>query len=103
MLDASRNDDELAFANDGFVVAEFHAQCAFDDEEELVFGVVMVPDELPLELDDFDFAIVDFADNARIAVVREATELFFEVDGFHFAPRAYRFWTISPTALTTRH
>src|SRR6266852_4047585 len=86
MLDASRDNDELALADDGFMVAEFHAQRAFDDEEELVFDVMVMPDEFTLELDGLHRAIIDFANYAGMAVVGEAAELFFEVDGFHFAP-----------------
>src|ERR1700730_9472672 len=86
MLDASGDDDELAFANDGFVVPEFHAQRAFYDQEKFVFNVMMVPDELTFKLNGLHCAIVDFADDSRIGVIREATEFFFEIDGFHFAP-----------------
>src|ERR1700688_4907172 len=86
MLDAARDDDELTFTDDGFAVAKFHVQRAFDDEEKFVFGVVMVPDKFTLQLDRFDFAVVDCANDAGVAVVGEAAELFFEIDGFHFAP-----------------
>src|SRR6266404_1031805 len=86
MLDALRDDDELAFADDSFVVAEFHAQGAFDHQKQFILRVMMVPDELTLQLDSLHGAIIDFADEARIAVVGEAAELFVEIDGFHFAP-----------------
>ncbi len=45
MLDASRNDDEFTFMNYGFVIAELHAQRAFDDEKKLIFIVVVMPDK----------------------------------------------------------
>src|SRR6266404_7759264 len=86
MLNAFRNDDELAFAYDGFVIAEFHAQRASYDQKKFILNVMMVPDELTFQLDRLHGAIVDFTDDARVAVVGEATELFFEIDGFHFAP-----------------
>src|ERR1700740_1725728 len=47
---------------------------------------MMVPDEFTLELDGLHGAIIDFADDARIAVVAEAAELLLEIDGLHFAP-----------------
>src|ERR1700726_4996819 len=86
MLDTLRDDNELTLANDGFVAAEFHAQRTFHDEEKFVFGIMVMPDELALELDGLLCAIVDFANDARISVIREAAELFFEINGFHFAP-----------------
>ena len=48
VLDAARHDDEFALIHDGFAIAEFHAQSAFDDQEQLVFVVVMMPDEFAL-------------------------------------------------------
>jgi hypothetical protein len=45
MFDAARDDDEFAFTHERFVVAEFHAQRAFDNEKELIFVFVMMPDE----------------------------------------------------------
>jgi hypothetical protein len=61
MLDAMRNDDELAFANYRLVIAKLHSKDAFDYEEEFVFDVVMVPDEFAFDLDDLHRAIVNDA------------------------------------------
>ena len=58
MLDFAGDDDEFAFADYGFVVAEFHAQGAFDDVEEFVLVFVVMPDEFAFELDDFYEAVV---------------------------------------------
>src|SRR6266404_9189251 len=86
MLDAPGDGDELAFTHDGFMVAEFHAQGAFDHQKQFILRVMMMPDKFTLELDGLHGAIIDFADDPRIAVVGEAAELFVEIDGFHFAP-----------------
>src|SRR5579863_799920 len=80
---AARNDYEFAFADDSFAVAKFHAQSALDDEEEFVFVVMMMPDKFALEFDSFDVAVVDLADDARIAVVEEEAEFLLEIDGVH--------------------
>src|SRR5258708_27305081 len=48
MFDAARDDDEFPFAHERFVVAEFHTQRASNDEKELVFPFVMVPEEFAL-------------------------------------------------------
>jgi hypothetical protein len=83
MFDAARDNDEFTFAHRGFAIAEFHAQSAFDDQKELVFVVVMMPDKLAFEFNGFDVAVVDFADDARIAIVGEKAEFILEIDGVH--------------------
>src|SRR6266478_348461 len=83
MFHALGNDDELAFANYGFMIAKLHAQHALDHEEQFVFNVVMVPDELAFDLDDLHSAIVDDAQLALIPVIREGTEFFLEINGLH--------------------
>jgi hypothetical protein len=45
VLQAARDNYELTFANDSFPIAELHAQRSFDDQEQLVFVVVMMPDK----------------------------------------------------------
>src|SRR6266705_1909057 len=67
VLDAVRDDDELAFA-DGLltlsaVFPDSHAQRALEHQEHLVFVVVMVPHELALHLGEFDMKIVDLAND----------------------------------------
>ena len=59
MLDAARDDDELAFLDPFVVVAVFHAEAAFDDQEQFVFVVVMVEDEFALELVELDVLSVE--------------------------------------------
>jgi hypothetical protein len=88
MLDASRDDDQFTRADDGFVAAKFHAQRALDDEEQFVFDIMVVPNELALDLHNLHCAIVDFANQALVPVIRERAEFFFEVDGFHLALRS---------------
>ena len=48
VLDAARNDDKFAFVDDGFVAAELHPQSTFHDQKQLVFVVMMMPDEIVL-------------------------------------------------------
>jgi hypothetical protein len=83
MLDTARNNDKFAFAHDGFAVAEFHAQRAFDHQEEFVLVFMVMPDKLTLEFDGFDMALVYFTDDSRIPAVGKAAELFTQIDGFH--------------------
>jgi hypothetical protein len=48
------HDDKFSRADHRFAIAKFHPQLSFDDQEEFVFIVVMVPDEFALELDGFN-------------------------------------------------
>ena len=50
MLHAFGNDDKFAFADRQLAVAEFDDQRAFDNEKQLIFVLVMMPDELAFEL-----------------------------------------------------
>ena len=89
MFGAARDDDELAGSDNNFAlghggscfvkvrsarmlrVAYPHAQRAFHDEKEFVLIFMVVPDEIALELDDFDVGVIQLADDARIAVIRK--------------------------------
>jgi hypothetical protein len=61
MLHPMRHDDEFALADDGFAIAEFHAQRAFHDQKQFIFDFVMMPDELAFQLHGLDGAIIYFA------------------------------------------
>ena len=71
MLDSTRNYYEIAFGEGDGSVAELHSEASAYDKEELVFGGVIVPDELALELDELDVLAVEFADDAGIPVIGE--------------------------------
>src|SRR4051812_23398742 len=87
MLDAVRDDDELARAHDLFpldsVLADAHFERAFDDEEQFVFAVMMVPHELALHLCDFHVHVIHFPNDPLVEVVGEEGELLGDVHGAH--------------------
>jgi hypothetical protein len=58
MLDAVRHDNKFAFLNDRIVIAESHAQGSFHHQEQLVFDLVMMPDELAPDFHRFYLAVV---------------------------------------------
>src|SRR6516164_8279354 len=86
MLDAVRHDDKLALADDGFMSAELHSKRAFDDQEQFVFMVVMMPHELAFQLDRFYHEIVDLAEDARIEVILKFREFIREIHSMHGPP-----------------
>jgi hypothetical protein len=53
VFDATQHDDEYALIHDGFAIAEFHAPSALKNHEQLVFIVVMMPDELAFSFTAF--------------------------------------------------
>ena len=91
MFDAARDDQEFAFVDYCRAITELHAQSAFGHQEQLVFVFVMVPDELALQFYGFDEAIVDFTDDAGMAIIGKQRELFAKVDGVH--QETSRAWT----------
>jgi hypothetical protein len=98
-----RDDDKLAFADYGFVIAKLHAQHTFDYEEKFVFNVVMMPDELAFDFDDFHGAIIDNAKLALIPVIGETAGFFLKIYGFRRIPGTYyKAFTMLLTAVRTR-
>jgi hypothetical protein len=86
MFDAARDDDEFPFAHERFIVAEFHAQHAFDNEKQLIFLFVMVPDEFALQFHGFDVTFVHLTDDSGFPVIGEEAEFFMQINSFHCAP-----------------
>ncbi len=75
VLHPSRDDQELAFVKFDGPVAEVDAQMAAQDQKELVLVLMVVPDKLALEFDQFDVLPVQLTDDARGPVLAEAREL----------------------------
>lgn len=57
-------------------VAVLHFEFALDDEEEFVFGLVVVPDEFPTKLDQLDVLPIQFGDDFGRPVVGELVKFF---------------------------
>jgi hypothetical protein len=83
MLDAAGDDQQLALADGDGAVAELHRERAVEDEEELVFGLVAVPDERPLQLHQLHVLAVQLADDLRVPVGAEPGEAFLQIDDVH--------------------
>ena len=54
VLDATRDDQKLTFFQPDLPVTKIHPKPPFHDQEKLILIVMMMPDELSLELDQFD-------------------------------------------------
>ena len=86
--DAARDDDKLAFF-DGFEMfaaiffAVVHLESAFNDEEEFVFVLVMMEDELAFDLVEFHGLSVEFGGDVGLPEFGDVRELFGDVDFGH--------------------
>jgi hypothetical protein len=83
VFDATRHDQEFALFQPDVPIPKLHAKPAFDDEEEFVLVVVVVPDERPVELDQLDLLAVQLADDRRLPRVAERRQLLAEVHLLH--------------------
>jgi hypothetical protein len=63
VLDAARNDEQLALVELDVAGAQLDREVSFEDEEEVVRVPVLVPDELALDLDDANVVLVDPGDD----------------------------------------
>jgi hypothetical protein len=58
MFHSARHDHKFALVHYRFAITEPHAQSAFDDQEQLIFIFMMMPDEFTFQLYGFDVAVV---------------------------------------------
>src|SRR5947208_3042043 len=86
VLDAVGHDDELARPQVPVPVAQLHPQPALDDKKQLVFPLVVVPDELSPELHAFHVRIIQFAHDFWRPVLSDASKLLLQVYDFHLFP-----------------
>jgi hypothetical protein len=80
MLDTVGNNDELAFPRAEILIAQADCQLAFDYHEKLVFGFVIVPDKIALQLDQLDVAVVEFANDLGMPTLLEQGEFLGRID-----------------------
>lgn len=83
MLDIPWDDDEFAFFDPDMSVPELHAKTAFDNEEQLVFVLMMVPHEFALKLHQLDELTVELANDSGAPMLFQQSELCAEIDLLH--------------------
>jgi hypothetical protein len=88
VLNAVRDDDKLACFDPPVAITKLHQQPPFDDQKQLVFVSVVVPDEFPLDFGELDVGVVEFAHDARTPVLLNEAEFLGQVDhvGHVFVP-----------------
>src|SRR5262245_48135250 len=80
MFNAPRHNQELPLLQRDLAIAKLHHEVALDDEKELVFKVVLVPDEVALELDEFDVLAIELPDDPWPPMVVNEGQLVLHVD-----------------------
>lgn|SRR5437868_1709121 len=83
VLDAARHYEELAFFQPDVLVAKLHAEASFDYQEEFVFVLVVVPDELALQLVELNVLAIEFSGDAGLPEFVDFVELLGEVNFVH--------------------
>ncbi len=83
VLNASGHDQELASLKLNTPISELHAEPTIHDQEEFIFVIMLVPNELALELHQLDLLAVQFAHDLRAPIVTEERQLIAEVDFLH--------------------
>src|SRR5260370_232409 len=68
------DDDEPALADVQVAVAQPDGEIALEHEEQLIFGLMGVPDELALHLHDLDVRVVQLADDLRAPLLAAEAE-----------------------------
>jgi hypothetical protein len=80
VLDATRNDEQFPLVEFDVAIGKLDRQVPFEDEEEVIGVVVLVPDELAFDLDDANIVVVDASDDLRLPVLIEEAQLLGQVD-----------------------
>src|SRR5919108_6348441 len=92
VLDALWDHGELARSKLDGATSQLDPKASFDHIEELVFMLVVVPDEIALELDGFDVEVIDLADDLRGPVFLDAPELVLDI---HFLNQLATSWAFN--------
>src|SRR5262249_55094087 len=71
MVDASRNNQELAFFEPDLAIAKLHAESALDHEKQLVLVVMMMPNKRTFEFHQLDQLTVELAGDFRAPMLGE--------------------------------
>ena len=83
MVDAPRDDQEFPFLQPDLPVTKIHPKPPFHYQEKLILVLMMMPDKLPLEFDQFDVLAIQVTGDSGVPVLVELAELFLNVYFLH--------------------
>src|SRR6185436_18682390 len=81
VADAAGHDEAVAFGEQHVALVESDPEPAPEDEEELVLGLVLVPDELAPDPGDLEELTIQRRDHARRPELGDLPELGGEIEG----------------------
>jgi hypothetical protein len=81
-----RDDEHLPFLDGHIAIPEVNGHFPVQYDEHLIGVFVVMPNKLPLELDQLEVIVVHLGDDLRGPVLRELRELLGEVDCGHHVP-----------------
>jgi hypothetical protein len=83
VLHSARHNDEFTFLDPFMPVEEFHAEPPLYNQEHLVFVLVVMEDELPLQFIKLHMLAVELGSDVGLPVFRNLSELFGDIDLIH--------------------
>ena len=89
VLDTARHDEELTLVQQYVAISQLDREPPTQHQEQLIFPVVLVPDELALELHELDELPIQLSDDACIPGIREQAQLFLQVYLLQLTPPRY--------------
>src|SRR6516164_4618896 len=83
MLHAARHNQEFSLLQPNLPVPKLHAKPAAHDQEQLVLGLMMMPDEFPLKADQLYLLSVQLTDYLGTPLIGEPRKRLCELDFVH--------------------
>lgn len=83
MLDHSWHNEKLSFVNVNGLVAKLHSQHTLRHQEQFVFILMVMPNELAFQFCCFDMLTIQLTNDSGIPVVGDEIVFFLDVNFFH--------------------
>lgn len=83
VFDSARHDDELAWFEFDVFASEFDAEASLHNQEQLVFVLVMMPDEFAFQFVELHQLSIEFTSDVGLPVFVDLGEFVGEVDFVH--------------------
>jgi hypothetical protein len=80
VLHSARHHEHLAGRQLHRAIAKIDAQHPIDNDERLIRILVVMPDKIPLQLDELELVVVHFRDHSGLPLLADQRELFHKID-----------------------
>jgi hypothetical protein len=86
VLHALRNNEQLARLQGHAAISETNRNPSFEDEEEVIGVVMLVPHEFSFDPGHHEIVAVELTNGSRLPVLSKRRKLLGEIDCIHFLP-----------------